>query len=210
MSIFYRRIILVFYNPNLIILASSSPRRKELLSTLGLNFMVVPPHIEEEVVKGENPQEHVARLSQAKATEIGKAFRDCWILGADTIVFIEGEVLGKPQSEAEAYLMLKKLSGREHTVLTGFFIYHPRNQKFFSEVVESRVKIKQLEDEEIKAYIKTGEPFDKAGAYAAQGRGMFMIEKIFGSFTNVIGLPVCEVVNALKNLGVIQFQSELK
>ncbi|MCX8011563.1 MAG: Maf family protein [Desulfobacterota bacterium] len=194
-----------FENSNSIILASASPRRRELLSTIGLKFEVVPPHINEEMLAGETPKEYVARLSKAKATAIGKKFVNYWILGADTIVSIDGEVLEKPRTEAEAYSMLRKLSGREHRVLTGFFIYHTRNQKSFGDVVESWVKIKRLEEEEIRAYINTGEPFDKAGAYAAQGQGMFMIEKISGSFTNVIGLPVCEVINAFRELGAIKF-----
>lgn len=172
---------------------------------VGIEFEVIPAQIEEEAIDGETPKEHVVRLSQAKALEVGRTVKDRWILGADTIVFIDGEVLGKPRTEVEAYVMLKKLSGREHTVMTGFFIYHPERNQTASTVVESQVKIKELSDNEIGGYIKTGEPFDKAGAYAVQGIGMFMIEKVFGSPSNVIGLPVCEVVNALKSLGAIQF-----
>ena len=193
-------------NTGSLILASSSPRRRELLAMLGIAFEVIPPHIEEEEIDGESPREHVARLSQAKAKEVGRTVKkDRWILGADTIVFIDGEVLGKPQTGAEANCMLKKLSGREHTVMTGFFIYHPELNQSAGTVVESKVAIKKLTDNEIEGYIKTGEPFDKAGAYAVQGIGMFMIEKVFGSHTNVIGLPVCEVVSALKRLGAIRF-----
>jgi len=193
-------------NTGSLILASSSPRRRELLKMLGIAFEVIPSHIEEEEIDGESPREHVARLSQAKAKEVGRTVKkDRWILGADTIVFIDGEVLGKPQTGAEANCMLKKLSGREHTVMTGFFIYHPELNQSAGTVVESKVAIKKLTDNEIEGYIKTGEPFDKAGAYAVQGIGMFMIEKVFGSHTNVIGLPVCEVVSALKRLGAIRF-----
>ena len=192
-------------NPVPIVLASSSPRRRDLLKMLGIEFEVIPAHIEEEGIDEETPREHVARLSQAKALEVGRTVKDRWILGADTIVFINGEVLGKPRTEIEARVMLTKLSGREHTVMTGFFIYHAKRNQTASTVVESRVKIKELTDNEIGGYIKTGEPFDKAGAYAVQGIGMFMIEKVFGSPSNVIGLPVCEVVNALKSLGAIQF-----
>jgi septum formation protein len=172
---------------------------------LGIAFEVIPSHIDEEEIDGETPREQVVRLSQAKAREVGRTFKDRWILGADTIVFIDGEVLGKPRTEAEADSMLRKLSGREHTVITGCFIYHPELNRSAGTVVESRVAIKKLTDNEIEGYIKTGEPFDKAGAYAVQGIGMFMIEKVFGSHTNVIGLPVCEVVGALKRLGAIRF-----
>lgn len=172
---------------------------------LGMAFEVIPSHIEEEEIDGETPREHVARLSQAKAREVGKKFHDRWILGADTIVFIDGEVLGKPRTGAEAHCMLRKLSGREHMVMTGVFIYHPKLNRSAGTVVETRVAIKKLTDKEIEGYIKTGEPFDKAGAYAVQGIGMFMIEKVFGSHTNVIGLPVCEVVSELRRLGAIRF-----
>lgn len=195
-------------NTGSLILASSSPRRKELLAMLRIAFDVISPHIEEEEIDGETPREQVARLSQAKARDVGRTVKDRWILGADTIVFIDGEVLGKPRTGAEANCMLRKLSGREHTVMTGFFIYHPELKQSAGTVVESRVAIKKLTDNEIESYIKTGEPFDKAGAYAVQGIGMFMIEKVFGSHTNVIGLPVCEVVSALKRLGAIRFLEE--
>ena len=188
-----------------LILASFSPRRRELLRMLEIPFEVIPSHIEENGMDGETPQEHAARLAQAKAREVGKQFKNRWILGADTIVFIDGEILGKPRDKAEAAAMLKKLSGREHTVLTGFFICHPELNRSASEVVESQVHIKELSDREIKGYIKTNEPFDKAGAYAVQGVGMFMIKKVFGSYTNVVGLPVCEVVEALRRLGAIRF-----
>lgn len=188
-----------------IILASSSPRRKQLLEMTGIAFEVIPSHIEEEGLYGETPYEHVMRLSREKAMKVGRKFRDRWILGVDTIVFIDGEVLGKPRNKGDACLMLKKLSGKEHKVMTGFFIYHPTLNQSVDEVVESVVKIKELNDQEIQGYIKTGEPFDKAGAYAVQGIGMFMIEKVFGSYTNVIGLPVCEVIDALKRLGAIRF-----
>ena len=172
---------------------------------LGLEFEVIPSRIEEEELHGETPREHVARLSQAKAIEVGKEVQNQWILGADTIVSIDGEILGKPRTENEAYSMLRKLSGREHIVLTGFYIYNPKVKQAGGDVVESFVKVKELNDMEIKGYIKTGEPFDKAGGYAIQGIGMFMIEKIRGSHTNVIGLPMCEVVNALKRVGAIRF-----
>lgn len=186
------------------ILASSSPRRRELLTTLGLAFEVIPPQVEELEVHGETPREHVARLSRAKAFEVAKREVDRWILGADTVVFIDGTILGKPKDEAEAYSMLKKISGREHKVITGFFIYHPYHSTSVGDEIESFVKVKALDEKEIKGYIKTEEPFDKAGAYAIQGIGMFMIEKVRGSYTNVIGLPVCEIIAALKQVGAIR------
>ena len=197
-----------YYRPvsdEMIILASSSPRRRQLLEIVRVPFKVISPQIVEEKFQGESPREYVARLARAKATEVGKEVKDRWILGADTIVLIDGEVLGKPRNEKEAYSMLKKLSGKRHAVMTGFFIYHPENNQSEGDVVESLVKIKNLDEKEIKGYIKTGEPFDKAGGYAVQGIGMFMIEEIVGSYTNVIGLPVCEVIEALRRVGAIRF-----
>ena len=188
----------------LFVLASSSPRRRELLATMGLVFEVVPPDVDEIYIPGETPQDHVARLSRTKALEVGIKERDCWILGADTIVVVDETILGKPKDEDEAYAMLKLLSGREHRVITGFFLYNRVLGAGKGEVIESTVKVKELCSDEIEWYVRTGEPFDKAGAYAIQGIGMFMIESIRGSHTNVIGLPVCEVVQALHQVGAIR------
>jgi len=187
------------------VLASFSPRRRQLLKMLGLKFEVIPADVEEKVINGETPREHADRLASTKAIEVGKTVPDRWVIGADTIVVIDGLILGKPKNEEDAFLMLRKLSGREHTVVTGFFVYHHATNQSTKGVVESFVKIKELADKEINGYIKTGESFDKAGAYAIQGIGMFMIEKINGSHTNVIGLPVCEVIDALKRVGAIEF-----
>jgi septum formation protein len=188
-----------------LVLASASPRRRRLLEILKIKFEVIPSQVAETESSGETPQEHVSRLAQAKAREVGSKSSDCWVLGADTIVFIDGEILGKPQDEHEAFGMLKKISGRNHQVLTGFFIYCPELGESAQGVVETSVKIKKLSENEIYGYIRSGEPFDKAGAYAVQGIGMFMVEKVMGSPTNVIGLPVCEVTAALRKLGAIQF-----
>ncbi len=188
-----------------LILASTSPRRRQLLTVLGLDFEVIPPHADERLLPEEAPREHVARLSRLKAHEVGKNYPDRWIIAADTIVFIDGIILGKPRDEQEARSMLSRLSGREHTVMTGFAVHQTGAVKTVSNVVESFVKVKELCDQEITGYINTGEPFDKAGGYAIQGIGMFMVEKVRGSYTNVIGLPMCEVVNALRQVGAIQF-----
>jgi septum formation protein len=173
---------------------------------VGIAFEVIPSQIEEDEVPGETPREHVLRLSRAKAIAVGSnEVEDCWVLGADTIVCIDGEILGKPGSEKEAWGMLRKLSGREHKVVTGFFVYNPERGRSVEDAVESLVHVKELCDREIEGYIRTGEPFDKAGGYAVQGIGMFMVERIIGSHTNVIGLPVCEVVSVLRELEAIRF-----
>jgi len=128
-------------------------------------------------------------------------YPDAWVLGADTIVLINGEVLGKPRTKDEARAMLRKLSGRTHRVLSGFTILRKSAGTVFTDVVESRVIFKTLSAEEIEWYAETDEPYDKAGGYAAQGMGVSLIREIRGSYTNVVGLPLCEVVDALRQMG---------
>lgn len=186
-----------------LILASSSPRRQELLSLLKIPLKIVPSEVEEFFRKGEKPEKHVRRLAAAKAQEIGKKFPKQWVLAADTVVVIKGEVLGKPKDAQEAESMLKKLSGKEHQVLTGYCLLHAGSAQKKERTVLSWVKFKKLSPEEIHWYINTGEPFDKAGGYAVQGKAAFMIKEIRGSYTNVVGLPLCEVIEDLQELGVI-------
>jgi len=187
-----------------LILASSSPRRKELLKQIGLRFEVVPSGVEERIKDGENPVEHVLRLAEEKALDVANKSRDSWVIAADTIVLVDGEILGKPAKEKEAYQMLLKLSGKEHRVITGFCILNTGNGESVKESVETTVTFKELSEEEIRGYIKTKEPFDKAGGYAIQGKGSFMIREIKGSYTNVVGLPICEVVEALERVGGVR------
>jgi septum formation protein len=189
---------------NRLVLASSSPRRYELLKQMGLDFDVIPSRIEEGgLLPGESPREHVLRLSEAKARDVTMQYPDAWVIGADTIVFVDGTVLGKPKSREEAMEMLRQLSGKEHTVLTGFSVSHIGRGKKDREAVQTSVKVKPLTEDEMKWYIGTDEPFDKAGAYAIQGIGSFMVESIRGSYTNVVGLPVCEFIQMLNRLGAI-------
>jgi septum formation protein len=171
---------------------------------MGLDFDVVPSCIEEGgLLPGEAPREHVLRLSEAKARDVGMHYPDAWVIGADTIVFVDGTVLGKPKNREEAMEMLRQLSGKEHSVLTGFSVNHIGRGKRDQEAVQTSVKVKPLTEAEIKWYVGTGEPFDKAGAYAIQGMGAFMIESIRGSYTNVVGLPVCELIQMLSRLGAL-------
>jgi len=191
-----------------IILASASPRRKELLRQIGLIFEVVPSEIEEDVKDGEEPREHVLRLARLKAQEIARDQDSAVIIGADTIVVLGGEILGKPKDEEEAFAMLSQLSGRVHRVVTGFCVLDASDGSEYSEAVESKVRFKHLTPEEIRGYIKTDEPMDKAGAYAVQGRGSYMIKEIQGSYTNVVGLPLCELVEVLSRVKVIDLFPE--
>ncbi|MBN2283066.1 MAG: septum formation inhibitor Maf [Deltaproteobacteria bacterium] len=187
------------------VLASKSPRRRVLLTEAGFNFSVVPPSIDESFRPGEIPRDHVLRLSREKARAVAVSYPDNWVLGADTIVMIDGEVLGKPKSPQDARDMLWKLSGREHRVLTGFTLVKECINVVMSEAVESRVLFKTIPDDEIEWYIQTSEPYDKAGGYAVQGMAAFFIREIHGSYTNVVGLPLSEVVESLKRVGAVNF-----
>jgi len=186
-----------------LILASKSPRRSELLRQVGLEFEVVPSMVEENFVQGESPQEHVIRLAQAKARDVASKYPERWVIAADTIVCIGGSILGKPKNREEAMQMLLLLSGEEHQVLTGFAVCHLAKGEADKEAVQTAVKMKNLTPAEMEWYVQTGEPFDKAGGYAIQGIGSFMIESIRGSYTNVVGLPLCELIQMLKGLGAI-------
>jgi septum formation protein len=187
-----------------LILASKSPRRCELLKRVGLDFDVIPSAVEEGgLLPGESPREHVLRLSEAKGSDVGNQYPDHWVIGADTIVYVDGVILGKPKDRQEAMEMLRQLSGKEHGVLTGFSVNHFGKGKRDHGAVQTSVKVKPLTETEMRWYVQTGEPFDKAGGYGIQGIGSFMIESIRGSYTNVVGLPVCELVQMLSRLGAL-------
>ncbi len=189
-----------------LVLASASPRRKGLLEGIGLNFEVLPSAIDEIGINGESPEDQVLRLAQEKARDVAKLRPDRWILGADTIVVINDTILGKPNNTDEAFDMLSKLSGNIHEVFTGYMIMNsaatdPERRRY----VKSKVLIRELSDREILDYISTGEPLDKAGSYAIQGIGAAIVQSVGGSYTNVVGLPICEVALDLKQLGIFDF-----
>ncbi len=186
-----------------LILASKSPRRRYLLEQAGLSFSVIPSDIDETTVPMSSPEIYVRILSEAKAEFIANKYPEKWVIGADTIVLIDGTVLGKPGSIDEARSMLKQLSGQAHQVFTGYSILCKTKNRKFSETVQTEVLFKNLADKEIEWYIHTKEPFDKAGAYAIQGLGTFLVKRINGSYTNVVGLPVCEVIEFLIKEGVV-------
>ena len=180
-------------NPK-IILASKSPRRSYLLTQAGLTFSVIPSSVDENEIPVTSPERYVRQLAEIKAEDISKQYPDSWVIGADTIVVIDEAILGKPESRDNAREMLKRLSGRTHQVFTGYCICCKSKQKLVSESIKTDVQFKHLTDDEIEWYIHTKEPFDKAGAYAIQGLGTFLVRSINGSYTNVVGLPVCEVL----------------
>lgn len=189
-----------------LVLASASPRRAEMLKLLGVDFDRLLGDIDETFLEGETPREHVLRLSEGKAALAARGRPDAWILGADTIVVVAGEILGKPGSPAEAKAMLEKLSGREHEVLTGFAIIRQDLGIRVHEVVRSTVLFREISGDEMAWYTGTSEPYDKAGAYAVQGMGACFVREIRGSFSNVVGLPLCEVFEALKRVNAIVFE----
>ena len=186
-----------------IILASASPRRMELLDSAGVDFDVCAGNVHEDPLPGELPRDHVLRLARDKAYEVAARAEGRFFIGADTIVFCEREIMGKPKDAADAERMLRKLSGISHEVITGFAVYDKARDGLLCDVVSTRVYFKHLRDEEIRDYIATSCPFDKAGAYAIQGGAAHMVERIEGSYTNVVGLPLCEVIEALRKIGAI-------
>jgi septum formation protein len=169
----------------------------------GLKYQVVPPDIDEKVLPEESPRDHVERLALQKAKSVAANNPDDVVIGCDTVVIVNGrQILGKPQKKKDAKYMLTNLAGREHTVLSSVAAVWQGRNKQRVVTVESRVRMKQLEDWEMNWYIDSGEPMDKAGAYAIQGRGAIFIEGIVGSHTNVIGLPLMETVMLLRSFGV--------
>lgn len=184
-----------------LILASGSPRRRDFLADLGIAFEVVVAEIDETPLTGEQPAEFVARLSREKAR--GVDIPDAWVLGADTAVVVDGEILGKPGDEEEACAMLMRLSGRWHEVWTGFSLCCRATGESCTKAVCTKVRFLELTPELCRAYVRTGEPLDKAGAYGIQGKGCFLVPEISGSYTNVVGLPMTEVLEALLHHKVI-------
>ncbi|RJP87698.1 MAG: septum formation inhibitor Maf [Desulfobacteraceae bacterium] len=189
-----------------IILASQSPRRRRLLEAAGLIFRVIPSQVQEEDFKAVNPATYVKVLAEAKARDVAEKHPDSWVIGADSIVLIDEKILEKPASLSDARRMMAILSGKTHQVLTGYAIISGENRHSFTNVETTDVTFKPLTEEEIEWYIQTPEPYDKAGGYAIQGLGSFMVKQIKGSYTNVVGLPVCEVLDQLYRLGVISRQ----
>jgi len=188
------------------ILASASPRREDLLRSVGLTFKILPAHVDETYRPGETPAAHVKRLSQDKAGVIATRHPKALVLGADTIVVIDGLILGKPKNKKQARDMLQRLSNRTHTVFTGFTLASMDAGISQTRVVRSSVQFKQITSDEMDWYIHCDEPYDKAGGYAVQGRGAYFIKAIRGSYTNVIGLPLCEVLEELKHLNTVSFR----
>ena len=189
-----------------IILASASPRRKELLKQLiGDNFVVFPSSYEEPSQPGLNPEELLLKHSVEKARDVAKHFDSGIVISADTSVLYNGEILGKPHLPEKAEEMLKKLSGRKIQVITGLTVLDLDSAQEISESESTDVWMSEMDDEQILVYVRTGEPLDKAGAFAAQGKGAVLIERIEGDFFNAVGLPLFRLGKILEKLGVSVF-----
>ena len=182
-----------------IVLASGSPRRKEILENMNLKFDIIKSEIEETTLENESPEDLVKRLSYEKAHDIATRNRDSIVIGADTVVVLDNNVLGKPKDKEDAFNMLKKMSGREHDVITGISILCLDSKKEIIDFCVSKVKFKNLSDEDIYSYIATGECMDKAGSYGIQGLGGILVEYIKGDYFNIVGFPISSASEILKN-----------
>jgi len=185
-----------------IILASASPRRKELLEKTGLRFKVEPSNYEEVIPSETEPHELAQKISLEKAKVVASKHQNVIVIAADTFIVFGGKILGKPHTEKEARKMLEAISGKSHSVITGFSIIDTSNNKALSKSVETKIYVRKLTLAEIDAYVKSREPLDKAGAYAIQGLGAVFVEKIEGDYFNVIGLPLSALTEALKEFGI--------
>lgn len=182
-----------------IILASGSPRRRELLGNIGVDFEVMTDDTPEKAVINEQPKETVMRLSAQKANNVAKRVEGgAIVIGADTVVAIDGRILGKPDSESDAAEMLGRLSGRVNTVYTGITVTDTRSGKTVSDYESTDVRFRELSRAEIEGYVRSGEPMDKAGAYGIQNLGALLIEGVIGDYFNVVGLPLCKLGMILK------------
>lgn len=181
-----------------IILASASPRRKEILGNTNVKFTVIKSEIDEVILDNEKPQQVVMRLAFEKCLDIASKHEEDLVIGADTIVVLDDEILGKPKDEKEAYRMIKSLSNRTHQVITGISLINLQSNTKIIDCVVSNVKFKDLSEEDIRDYLQTNESLDKAGAYGIQGYGALLVEEIQGDYFNIVGLPISKLSDLLK------------
>jgi septum formation protein len=186
-----------------IILASASPRRKELLEQIGISFEVIASNVNENITYQDNPDMFVEQLALMKAQEVARRVNPGHlIIGADTIVLIDNEILGKPENEKDAFDTIKRLSGKSHFVFTGIAIIETAEGRTMVSHAKTKVIFRDIQDDEILAYIKSGEPDDKAGSYGIQGKGAVLVEGIDGCYFNIVGLPIACLCSMLKSFGV--------
>ena len=194
---------MIFKTVEQLILASASPRRHAMLSTLGLVFDSIPAQVSEDQHQTELPSQYVQRIAEVKARAVSDQYPSAWVLGADTVVVVDDAVLGKPMNAKHAASMLRRLSGSWHKVWTGYCLTCYEKSMCMKNVAKTDVRFVAMSDAVIDAYVATGEFRDKAGGYGIQGQGGCLIEAINGSYTNVVGLPLAQIVTALLQAGVI-------
>lgn len=182
-----------------LVLASRSPRRSDLLAAAGYEFSVAPVDVDERITSGESSVAYVSRLARDKATRAAREHPDAVVLGADTVVVVDSEILGKPRDDTDAGAMLRRLSGRAHDVLTGVAVTARRRWRL--EVASTRVTFRDLSEADVAWYLASGEPAGKAGGYAIQGRAGRFVTGIEGSYSNVVGLPIAVVDRLIRSLG---------
>ncbi len=185
-----------------VVLASNSPRRRELLKQIGLTFSIDPADVDERVLPGENPKEYTVRVALDKARAAAARANGALVIAADTIVVLDSVILGKPEGTADAERMLSLLSGRDHLVITGIAVLDSASGRTLADAATTRVWFRQLDSEEIKAYVATGEPLDKAGAYGIQDKGALLVSRIDGCYFNVVGLPLALLAQKLPLVGI--------
>lgn len=184
-----------------IILASQSPRRAELLATIGVRFETQPGYIDESVNAGESPADYIMRISRAKALEVARHNEAGLIIAADTIVVVDDQILGKPVDEEDARRMLRELSWRWHQVMTAITLIDAATGREASDYTITRVRFAEMREPEINWYVSTGEPLDKAGAYGIQGKGGLFVEEIVGNYHNVVGMPLPLLYKLVAEMG---------
>jgi septum formation protein len=189
------------HKANPIVLASASPRRAALLNALGLNFVVEPSQVIEMPLADEPPSNYIMRMARVKAVEIARRRQDGLVIGADTVVVLDGTVLGKPSDEQDARRTLGLLSGRWHEVMTGVALYNAATHKEAVDYAKTLVKLAQLTEQEIDWYVASGEPMDKAGSYGIQGLASLFVDEIAGNYYNVVGLPIPLVYRLARQVG---------
>jgi len=184
-----------------LVLASGSPRRREILKEAGLEFTVARSGYEEDLSLQMSPHDLAMHLSAGKARDVAARHMDALVIAADTFIVLEGRILGKPGTADEAEQMLRAMSGKEHSVITGFTVLDSESKREVSRWVETRVRFREISDDEITSYVETGEPLDKAGAYGIQQRGAALVERVEGDYLNVVGLPLEELKKVLAGFG---------
>jgi len=194
----------MYHNVEPIILASASPRRQQYLTELGLTFTIQTTSVYERPFLNETPENFVLRMAVEKAAAVSSEFPETWVISGDTVVCLDDKILGKPIDGREAVSQLMALSGREHYVRTGFCVAHRSRGVNNVQLVSTKVLFAEFSETVAHAYVATGESFDKAGAYGIQGKGIFLVKAIEGSYSNVVGLPLYELMEVLQAYGVIQ------